>query len=551
MATTITDLRTLVSHADSTTGWSSPVGGEGITLFTADPNPVEATGSLGMAVSIETSDILFTITAANMARDPGTLVYVWVLANGTMDSQVNGGIALIVGDGTNTIGYHVAGSDKAAFRHSDGPVGWQCLLLDTATLASSNTAYRGAETSLNFSAITEIGAAFKTLSKALGGASNCFVDTIRYGNQGIEITAGTSVVPSNFTDIAAADRSTVTETAYGICRELGSGLFGLQGPLVFGDNEDVTATWFEDTNKTIIFEDAGVSTNKYSITVRQPGATGTTVFKLGLISGTDLGSDGVDFVCPAGVGARFDASNNNITTTALYGSSFSNFDQGMLFCADPTNGPTHNVFSTTFSGCSMIEPGQVNFRNNVINGYTGSQGAILLNANGSSSWSDLSFTSSGSGHAIYIDTPGTYSFTRFSFAGYGASTTTDAVVYNNSAGAVTINVTDSDTVTFLNGTSASTTVNQNVNITLTNMKDNSEVRVYSAGTTTEIAGIEVATAGTANERTFTFSASAGALVDIRVFNVQWISDDLLNFTIPASSSEIPIAQRFDRVYANP
>ena len=131
MAVTVTDNRTTEDEADATTGWSSPGASESITLFTSDPAPVEDSGCLGIAVSTETSDILHTITSVNLSD---ALIYVWVLANGSMDTTANGGIQLIIGDGTNTIGYDIAGSDVAAFRHSTGPVGWQCLIIDTSLL---------------------------------------------------------------------------------------------------------------------------------------------------------------------------------------------------------------------------------------------------------------------------------------------------------------------------------------------------------------------------------------------------------------------------------
>jgi hypothetical protein len=39
---------------------------------------------------------------------------------------------------------------------------------------------------------------------------------------------------------------------------------------------------------------------------------------------------------------------------------------------------------------------------------------------------------------------------------------------------------------------------------VTGLKDGTEVRVYSTGTTTELAGIETVTSGTVNNRFFTF-----------------------------------------------
>lgn len=441
-----------------------------MTLFSLDPSPVEQTDSIGIAVSEETEEVLHTHSVTDLSSS--TLVYVWILANGSMDTTLNGGIAMVLGDGTDTIGYHLAGSDIAAFRHESGPVGWQCLLTDTGALPTDTTDIRGQVSTITLTDITEFGAMFKTLSKALGGAENCFIDTIRYGNQGIEITAGNSGTPSNWTDIAAEDRSTSATTAYGICREIGAGLFSLQGALTFGDAGDTTSTFFADTNKTIVFEDRNIGITKYSITIRAGGVTGDTTFRMGTLSGSDEGVDGCTFICPVGVGASFNATNTTLQSLLLYGTSFTNFDQGMLFSADGTNGPNHDVFSCTFTGCSQIDPGLVVFKNNTIAATTDADGGLLLDGDGSDDWSDLSFISDGTGHAIEITVTGTYAFVRFTYSGYSEASpgsnqnpstgSTDAKVFNNSGGAVTINVTAGDPVTVRNAASSTTTVNNNV-----------------------------------------------------------------------------------------
>ena len=51
-----------------------------------------------------------------------------------------------------------------------------------------------------------------------------------------------------------------------------------------------------------------------------------------------------------------------------------------------------------------------------------------------------SFISSGSGHAIEITTPGSYTLVNQQYSGYGANDTDDAVFYNNSGGTVTLSV---------------------------------------------------------------------------------------------------------------
>jgi hypothetical protein len=102
MAVTVTDLRTVPAgptgnaQADATAGW----GGASATVYTTNPAPIELTGCLGIVVSTTTADVYFNVTSRNMSDD---LVYVWVLPRGEMDTLVNGGYSIFLGDGTDQI----------------------------------------------------------------------------------------------------------------------------------------------------------------------------------------------------------------------------------------------------------------------------------------------------------------------------------------------------------------------------------------------------------------------------------------------------------------
>lgn len=107
-----------------------------------------------------------------------------------------------------------------------------------------------------------------------------------------------------------------------------------------------------------------------------------------------------------------------------------------------------------------------------------SSSAIALTTGDPGEISNCEFTSAGTGHAIEITQPGTYTFAGNTFEGYGADGTTDAAIYNNSGGAVTLNITGGgDTPTVRNGTGASTTVNNNVSITIEGLVAGSALRV--------------------------------------------------------------------------
>lgn len=85
-------------------------------------------------------------------------------------------------------------------------------------------------------------------------------------------------------------------------------------------------------------------------------------------------------------------------------------------------------------------------------------------------------SSSGGGHALVITAPGSYTLDGLIFAGYGADDSTDAAVYNNSGGAVTLSVSGGgSTPTVRNGTSASTTVESGAGITVEGLVTGSRV----------------------------------------------------------------------------
>jgi hypothetical protein len=429
MAVTVTDQRTIVNEADATTSWTGSVT---VSAITADPNPIEATGCLGQRNNNTTTNAYFTLASTSLTDH---LIYAWVFPRTVTDTRTNGGMQIQLGDGTDRIGFHAAGDDSAAFRHGTGPTAWQCLVIDTSQLANyTQTVYAGSFANLSTSAITQIGIAFKGVVAAQGNVPNTYWDIVRYGSvgQGLLITAGTAGDPGLFSQIAVEDRSTANQKAFGIIRELGTGLYGVQGPLTFGDTAGTTATYFADTDTTVVFEDRDLDTDKYSITI-QGNATGSTTFKLGLKSGTGdsaTGTNGCSIVVPSGVGASFTASDADLQFLLIYGSTLSGFSNGITLSSNATNGPNHEFLGNNVASSGVFDPGRVVVRNCRITGWTGTStdGALLWGAN--ANVKRCSFTSSGTGHAIKMTAAGTYGFDAMLFSGYGADNTTNAAVYN-------------------------------------------------------------------------------------------------------------------------
>lgn len=125
------------------------------------------------------------------------------------------------------------------------------------------------------------------------------------------------------------------------------------------------------------------------------------------------------------------------------------------------------------------------------------------------------FVSGGTGHAVIITAPGTYTFYGNTFSGYGASGSTDAAIYNNSGGAVTLNILATDTApTVRNGAGASTTI-ATPPITITaNVLAGSRVQLYNVTDDTEIDN--TVEAGTSYSFTVTTQAAPGDTIRLRV-----------------------------------
>ena len=148
----------------------------------------------------------------------------------------------------------------------------------------------------------------------------------------------------------------------------------------------------------------------------------------------------------------------------------------------------------------------------------------------------ISLTPSGGGsgetHALYSDS---------------------AAFHNSSGGLITLNVgQDGDTPSIRNSGGATTVVNNNKTVVFTGMRDLTEVRVYNAGTSNEIDGIEDATAGTPDDRSFSWSAAGGLSVDYVLHSVLYETIRVEGFVVPnATSTDVAINQRFDRNNNNP
>lgn len=541
MAITIVDNRLVLNQADTVTGWTAT---DGPTLFTTEPTPVEATGCLAMQVSAGNQNAYVSITSDNYSN--GGSLSVLIADRAEFDTTVNGGIGVIVGDGTNRIAYHVGGSDGTGFRHDIGLVKWASFQIDLANKPANFTILAGTEAALNEAAITQVGVYFSTVAKSVGGADNCFWDIIRFADNGvgIEFYGGTVGTPEIWDNLTIQDRANGNLQGHYLIRKVGEGAYDIQGNINIGDATGTNDTYINATTETFLFGDRGQSANNYYRFNCSGNPTGNT----------DVNFDSCIF--NNALDGIMDFSDSNVIAD-VRSSTLIGWSQGILTGAS-SNEWNNNIFLQ----CGQVETIGATLLSCTYSGYTGLANTsqlywnTLSDPNGSIDGSSFTMGPNDT-HAIEFPvglTSGSITITNCDFIGYSASNNVNSSTFNvlATSGTLTINISGGTGNTSYRTAGATVIISNSVNVSLTGLKDNTEIRVMEAGSNTvELAGINDAVAGTTNDRSFTFSLSAGTVVDIYIVNTIYENIEIYGYTVPASAASLPQQQRFDRSYRNP
>ena len=323
-------------------------------------------------------------------------------------------------------------------------------------------------------------------------------------------TKGSSNLPT-FTGASSFDDAVNTVQGDDYTNKIGSWLtksgtsFFIPCPFSFGNGTDA-----------IIFNDSGVSVvSPESNAVNQENFRITDNAMRIYLDTRDNAADSVILSGSYawGTAARWDFNVSNSSSCLLSG-NFSGMGDFFIGSSVTASGNFNLA-----SGKAVISQGAN------IDGITVT-GNLDLTDNDVTTFSGLNI-----GGALDFDTPGTYTITS----------SVIGEVTNSSGGNVTI----------LLGVNSSIAINTGPNITiesppsvltLTGLQVNSEIRVYAAGTLTELAGVE--------NSTTVFTASINeALVDIVIFNVEYVPIKLKNIDLNSDVS-LPIQQQFDRNYEN-
>jgi hypothetical protein len=321
---------------------------------------------------------------------------------------------------------------------------------------------------------------------------------------GLYVTGGTSISPAVFEDFRAFDEGNINNR-YGVVSSREGILYAL-GQLVIGattvsGTRTAGATIFDDANQTIVFPDGRFAAGWSGITLDLRNSSTTvdltsiTFIGRGNTTTTDTRPDFFVF--------------GTIASATISSCALTNFRNVTLTSAC-------TVISSTIQ-CADLEQGSAQIEGGTRIITTSASGVATCNDptfGTTTGLNNMTFEQGGDGHALELTSTGTFGLEAIEFVDYGADTTNSAAIYNNSGGAVTLNISGGgSTPTVRNGVGASTTVVNAVTITLSNLVAGS--RVYIENTTDSVVLFNEVEATTTFSDTVAYTADKALLVRVR------------------------------------
>ncbi len=533
----------LIDDADATTGWSAGA--------QDTDSEIQGAACMGAKASNATVDFVYTIQGGDpiasfdfsaAGADFGKHIFVWLnCLTPNLDLKSGGGLGIIVGDGTNQGIWFVGGDGSEADDPYKG--GWFNFIIDPsrdfdAILAGTWTV---SGNPAQLTAVTEFGGRVKTIATIMGNFNNALCDVIRVG-KGLILTGGDETDPHDMAVLLAADEGT-KDNRYGVLGSR-SGVLFAKGTIQIGDGTELT--YFEDSDQTIVWEDVPVAVDFHKWIQEDNGNV-----RWGNIQGSGASRIG------SGGAALSSAASTAPLTFDIAAGTFTEFDRAEYAgCIIKTNGGAvllgekGQMIGCLFDGCGEIAENGIDIVGGTIQNSVAAsnEGALLMDSNGAN-LSGITFNSND--RAVRLSVQGNRTFTSFDFNSNAFD------ILNDSGDELTVTVASGGNVSTIdNATTDSETLIANpITLTLTGIKDNSEVRIYDTGTQDERDGIETVS-NPPGTFTFAYNFTPADFVDIVVMNVegadgkfQWFK--LANFELAASDASLPINQLIDRNYENP
>jgi len=425
--------------------------------------------------------------AFTVDTDGAILIWGFWASPASLATYANGGIRTIVG---NTLGDFYAFKASGSDFEPNPFGGWYNYAVDPNTATADTTVGTPDDT------WSHVGIAINATAQSRG---NPFaVDSIRVGRCTMEVTEGQAGDYGTFIGMASFDDSSgqrfgVFQSVIGGYRWQGLMSLGLTGTLVD----------FRDSNANIVVANTpsvAAGFNKIEIHNTSSNVEWTSI---------NINAYGVnDIIAATNSRGNFEVVDN---ATLLFNTcSFT--DMGTFIFNDGTNSNVIN--GTTFRRCDKLTTGGATIDGCIIDSsFNATIAVTTASPSDAAKISNTEFISTGTGNGLEITgTAANITLSGLDFTGYSPTVDADKAIYVNIAtGSMTINISGGSGVTassHVRTAGAIVTVSADVTVTFTGMKDNTEVRIYKTSDDSAIAGIEEATAGTTNDRSFSWSAPA-------------------------------------------
>lgn len=473
-----------------------------------------------------------------------TVIYAWFAFSNKNILQNKGSTGLRIRI-TDVNGYwgewDIAGKDTLPH------AGWICHAVRT------NQAYsRTGGTNPVRSQIRKVGWRADTVT----AKGTIYFDAWRKGT-GLTIEGGTGGDPAKFEDFITAEETQVNR--WGVISKY-EGVYFVQGKLLIGKSGQTSPTVFKDTSKVIIFKDVVVGDDFYEITLNGASNPNQTTFELGSVVGSGDNRQGVSggSVRTVTRNWKLDAKTNiaNLASVKLYGVDASGAGRGVLL----DDGTKTSVISCSFVNCGEIDPGTISNGAEILSvAVIDPDDYGLMWPNTTHNVKKVSFITSGvpaTQHMCHFTQNADYSISwdgiKF-FGSYASATLWHGINTGNGAD-ITINCvsgsgsnptgSEFENTGIPNGT---VTVNNPVTYTISNLKADSEVRIYRTSDGQYLAGVE--SSGTTFQYNYTYGGSdVPVYVHVIKEDYEWIR---YNDTLEAANKTTKVFQRFDRNYSNP
>ena len=469
MALTVTTDLTVITTAETATGWTSIGSGSGHAL---EPDfYVQGSNCISRAVSNATKGMVFD-NGAGIDFTTGThkdkLVYIWMRVNTPqlVGTRAASGVVVRLCTSSATTNYRqwaVDGNDTIPATD-----GWICYVIDPQSAGTTTSG------SYNAASVRFFGGLITTTTTAKG--QNLGIDQISYGRGEIYVSGTTTTTGEGFKEIADVAFDAAKTNAWGIIT-VKRGILYCKGKIIIGN---ATAnTTFSSRGETVVWETPGYynGTNVVQLIPNASvgstagldgrttyngiafiGGSGTTTIDIGVLVGTDAGRSGASFqnsinnllTTPARTTSSV-AVDNSTMALSLYATTFQGFEGSVDLTG--TGMTNDDCFSCTFNGCGRLDS-NMEIRNcNIINSVaTTTDGAYIWDS--STNLQKCVFANNSRAIVFESATGSPFTFTSNTFSG----NTFD--VRNESTAAITINIVGGTTPTYedIGGGSATTLV---------------------------------------------------------------------------------------------